>query len=381
MLKWAREWRGRSLEESGAKVDKPASVINGWETNIGAPTVRQARILADFYDRPFLEFFLSEPPEIEPPRTVPDFRTYVGEVVPTENWELKQILQWSETQRENALELFSQIDEEPPQFPEKLFANTSTDVEALAMRVREFIKLSFSEQVGNSQRNSLHDDLREKIEQIGILTLRRTTLRKFGVRGICIAEFPLPVVVFGNEAPTAQAFTMAHELGHILLRESGITGFRSGTYQEQPVENWCDRFAAAFLMLKSDVVSLLGVAPKSAGDSLDDSLLKKSSRLFGVSEQAMLIRLVHLGYVSAAYYWDTKKPQYDAEDARFKQYGRAKYYGSRFKGKLGDLYTSLVIQAWDSDRITNHKAAEYMGLKGLSLSHLYDIRQAVRHAS
>jgi hypothetical protein len=88
----------------------------------------------------------------------------------------------------------------------------------------------------------------------------------------------------------------------------------------------------------------------------------------------MLIRLVHLGYVQAAYYWDVKKAQFDEQDKK-KRFGRTKYYGSRFRASYGDLYTGLVIEAWTSGRITNHNAAEYMGIK--NLAHLNDIRNAV----
>ena len=46
--------------------------------------------------------------------------------------------------------------------------------------------------------------------------------------------------------------------------------------------------------------------------------------------------------------------------------------GTRYKNKLGNLYTSLVMQAWTAGRITNHNAAEFMGIK--NLQHLRDIR-------
>ena len=59
MLRWAREWRGRSVAEAAHRVGRSEAVVLEWENPEGnsAPTVRQARILADFYERPFLEFF------------------------------------------------------------------------------------------------------------------------------------------------------------------------------------------------------------------------------------------------------------------------------------------------------------------------------------
>jgi len=83
-----------------------------------------------------------------------------------------------------------------------------------------------------------------------------------------------------------------------------------------------------------------------------------------------------LGYVRESFYWNNKKYKFDTEEANFKQFGRAEYYGTRYRNTLGDLYTGLVLEAWNSDRITNHNAAEFMGIK--NLSHLYDIRETFR---
>lgn len=375
MLRWAREWRGRTIEETAQKLKKRAAEIQEWETNESAPTVRQARILAEFYGRPFLEFFLSAPPEIIAPSSVPDFRVYPGVVVQPPDWALREILVWIETHRTNALDLYEQLGEAPPTIGEPLFSGVRANPETHAGSVREAIKLSFADQVGGAQSKTLHDDFRARVESLGILTLRSTRLRDFGIRGVCIAEFPLPVITFGSEAPTAQIFTLAHEVGHVLLRETGITGFRDPGYRIQPVERWCDQFAASLLMQRSDIVSLFGAPPGTPEQSIDDTKLRSAAKLFGVSAHAMMIRLVHIGYVSEAFYWNTKKPEFDQEEARFKAFGRARYYGTRYKGRLGDLYTGLVLEAWAGDKITNHNAAEYMGIT--NLSHLYDIRKDV----
>jgi hypothetical protein len=86
----------------------------------------------------------------------------------------------------------------------------------------------------------------------------------------------------------------------------------------------------------------------------------------------MLLRLTDLGYVEDAYYWNEKRAHFLAQEAAFKGGGRAAYYGSRYRSARGDLYTALVLEAWGARRITNHNAAEFMGIK--NLRHLEDIR-------
>ena len=86
----------------------------------------------------------------------------------------------------------------------------------------------------------------------------------------------------------------------------------------------------------------------------------------------MLIRFVHLRYVKAAYYWNVKKPRFDKVEEDYKGGGVAPYYGTRYRNKQGDLYTSLVLDAWSMGRITGHHAAEYMGIK--NIQHMFDIR-------
>jgi Zn-dependent peptidase ImmA (M78 family) len=374
MLRWAREWRGRSLEEAASKVNKTPADVAGWEENRGKPTVRQARILADFYERPFLEFFLPSPPVVPLPELVPDFRMQSGTTPPKNDRDLRAIQQWAETQRVNALDLLSELGEQPAEIPEHLFATLTTEPARAAERARHGISFPIEEQIGlkKSEADLMPNILREKFEAIGILTLRRADLKDFRVRGICLAIFPLPVIVFRSEALTAQSFTLAHELAHILLRESGITGYRSRSYNTQPVERWCDQFAASFLMPSSQILALIGPAPKVPAATFDDENLTRFADVFRVSPHAMLIRLVHLGYVQPAYYWDVKKPEFDKEEAAYKSGARATYYGSRYKSSLGDLYTGLVLAAWGSGRITNHNAAEFMGIK--RLTHLYDIK-------
>jgi Zn-dependent peptidase ImmA (M78 family) len=285
---------------------------------------------------------------------------------------------WAEAQRENAIDLYTEIGESPPELPREFHASIEQSADTAADRIREALRFDISEQVGlkSKDKHLLPGILREKFATAGVLTFRRSELKKLGIRGICIFADPLPIIIFGNESPAAQAFTLSHELAHVALGDSGIIG--PVRKNSSPTEKWCDQFAASFLMPRGALRETVGAMPNSPADAISDEELSKFARYFSVSAHAMLIRLVHLGYVNESFYWNNKKSKFDTEEANFKQFGRAPYYGTRYRNTLGDLYTGLVIEAWNSGRITNHNAAEFMGIK--NLSHLYDIRERFGNA-
>lgn len=227
-------------------------------------------------------------------------------------------------------------------------------------------------QMTQTEATKLPDMLRHLFEGVGVLALKRTELAALKVRGICIAEFPLPVIVFTREAPSAQAFTLVHEFAHVLLRASGISGTMERERSLHDVEGWCNRFTGAFLMPEAYLRSLLGPRPIQPKARIEDEELAALARQLRVSPHAMLIRLVHLGYVDPDYYWNVKKPEFESQETEYRGGGRSKYYGSRYRATQGDLYTGLVLEAWSTGRITNHNAAEFMGIK--KLAHLEAVR-------
>jgi len=373
ILRWAREWRGRTVEDAADKVKKLPSDILAWEAGRSTPTYAQARVLAQFYERAFLEFFLDEPPLLAPLELVPDFRLHRGQTNPADDRELQLIQAWAEAARLDALDLCAQLGVEVPTIPQTLRFNTNADVESAAFEVRQSLKFTIQDQLAMTKADArtLPNILRERYEDFGILTLRRPDLKKLRARGICIAQTPLPVIVVQNEASTAQAFTLAHELGHILLGESGIIGERKPT--RQPIERWCDRFAAAFLMPIDVVTALVGPRPPEPVPTISNETLERVADTLRVSPHALLVRLVHLRYVEEEFYWNVKKPQFDALESEATRFGRSSYYGARYRAQMGDFYTGLVLEAWATGRISNHNAAEYMGIK--RIDHLDAIRR------
>ena len=98
---------------------------------------------------------------------------------------------WAEAKRANALDLFQELGEMPPAFPEHLFATVETRVAKFScFSARNALDFSIEDQLALSaqERSQLPNVLRRKLEQIGILALKNAVLRELGVHGICFVS-------------------------------------------------------------------------------------------------------------------------------------------------------------------------------------------------
>ena len=345
------------------------------------PTVRQGRLLAKAYDRPFLELFSSKIPEVAEIKLVPDFRVYSDGPSDDEIRELHVIQEWAEEQRLNALALLEELGEQPQIFSNNLKFNLDSDPELAASVSRDAMQFSIDEQLNQPSNKQQHlpNVFREKIERMGVLVLKQNRLTRLRTRGICLFAEPLPVIIYGGEAPSAQAFTLAHEFAHVLVSTSAISGGPSVSAREhthsQRIENWCNNFAAAFLV-PIEALENLYAKPSQPKKEFDTGELRKLAEAFGVSRHAMLIRLVTLSYVEDQFYWGRMRHTFLKEEANFQSYARPSFYGMRYVNSRGRFYTGLVLEAWGAGLITAHNAAEYMGIN--NLDHLVEIRKDFR---
>jgi len=383
VFRWARERIGLPVEAVAKRVPTSVDRLVDWEDRDAErrPTVKQARRLATIYGRPFLEFFAREIPNVPDVDLVPDFRFHRTAPPEMEIVALEKIQRWAEEQRLNALDLLELVGEDAPRLPSELYATTRDDVEEVARNARNITSFPIERQFAlkAAERRLLPDMLREVFSDCGVLVLRRSGLSRNRTRGICFFAEPLPIILYGNEAPGAQAFTLAHEFGHVLLRRSAISGgprFGRVTDERKRIEGWCNRFAAAFLV-PADALAQALAKPDRPQATIDDDILGGLAEQFAISRHAMLIRFVNLNYVDPNFYWRTKRPQFIREEEAFEApFMRSKYYGSRYKNSLGDYYTGLVLEAWETGTISGHNAAEFMGIK--NLEHLDAIRRNFR---
>lgn len=379
ILKWARNRTGMEIAEVSKKIRVPERKIIQWESGTATPTTRQGHQLAIIYDRHFLEFFFDNIPNINEVQLVPDFRTFSNSAPLSvkEKYSMMKLQRWVEEQRLNALALIDEIGQQPPVFSDRLNFDIHTDVEIAAETSRKLIGFEIAEQLNSGPiRTKLPEILRDKIEMLGVLVLKHSKITNLGARGICYFADPLPVIVYGKESRGAQAFTIIHELGHVHLNLSGISGQpkigEQTNTNSSDIEDWCNRFASAFLIPKNSIEHKIN-KPKRPMDSIEIEQLNSLSDMFGTSRHAMLIRLVCLGYVNSKFYWKTMRHVFLKEEKKLISYGRPKYYGKRYINSQGRYYTGLVMTAWSGGFISAHNAAAYMGIK--NLDHLKSIRE------
>ncbi len=294
LLAWARDRSRVSPGELGTKF--PA--LEEWEAGTKQPTLKQLEKFAQATHTPIGYLFLPEPPEESLP--VPDFRTIgdveIGEASPDL---LETVYQCQ--QRQDWYRDFARVHREDP-VP---FVGTLTTDEDIIEGARQMrAVLSFEPNERGSTWSEAFTRLLNAADQQGVLVMVNgvvgsNTHRKLDpeeFRGFALSDDLAPLVfVNGADTKAAQIFTLAHELAHIWLGESGVDDAdMAGSPSTNAIERWCNAVAAEFLV---PAAALQGV-DLDRDDLTDD--LQRLARQFKVSTLVVLRRLFDVGYFTLA---------------------------------------------------------------------------------
>lgn len=172
---------------------------------------------------------------------------------------------------------------------------------------RKLIERKAREVVEEHGSNELPVNVEEIAKSLGV-TVVADPSSSDDISGFFILDEGQPIIgVNAKHSPARQRFTIAHELGHYLLHRPGegvayvdkafLVKFRnaessSGEYSEEIEANL---FAAELLMPHSEIQK--AISQCSTFDAHDDDRISELANRFGVSQQALLIRLGNLGLV------------------------------------------------------------------------------------
>lgn len=226
-----------------------------WLTGEAQPTLKQLENFARLTHTPIGYFFLPEPPELELPVPVPDFRTLRDEAMLEPSSALLDTLYLCQ-QRQEWFRDYARMHG----LPRLTFVGSVTladQAEDVAEAMRQSLSLSIAERKGLPTWMDALRQLIAKAEEAGVLVMASSIVgsnshRKLNVdefRGFALADDLAPLVFLnGADSKAAQMFTLAHELAHIWQGESGVSDPEAGNIPEQGIEKWCNQVAAELLM-------------------------------------------------------------------------------------------------------------------------------------
>ncbi|MFM5335277.1 helix-turn-helix domain-containing protein [Aeromonas enteropelogenes] len=214
------------------------------------------------------------------------------------------------------------------------------DIEAFADSVREHWQLGV---------NPI-PNLIDLLETKGILVIvtKVEQSNKFDGLQAHIGEQPV-VVVSAHWPGCRQRFTLAHELGHLLMH-----GKLPADMEE---EQACNRFAGAFLFPKAEAIAHLGETRRN----LEPKELYFLKHEYGLSMAACLYRAKHLNIITEA----------RCKDLYFKYFVGQKWRsgepGTPYPQEHTWLFQQLVYRALSEEIISESKAAELLQMPLLQL--------------
>jgi transcriptional regulator with XRE-family HTH domain len=235
ILAWARETARLSLEDAAARIglistEKQTADEKLQELEAGDkyPTRTQLLKIASVYRRPLTAFYMKQPPRIG--ERGEDFRTLPASVSPRDNALLDSILRDMRARQEMVRGLIEDEDEATP-----LDFVGSASLRDGVPRVVDSIASTLQFEPIKRRKGSPDDffrELRTRTEATGIFVLLVGDLGSYHsavdekvFRGFAIADPIAPFVIINDQdAKSAQSFTLLHELAHIWLGESGVSG-------------------------------------------------------------------------------------------------------------------------------------------------------------
>lgn len=367
VLKWARETAKLSETDAAAKVSVKEDKIKEWESGESEPTIRQAKILANAYQRPFAILFLPEIPNDFQP--LQDFRKKGSDELSTSTLfiirEIQQKQVWiSEELKDNEVQKLSFVGK----------YSISDEPEIIANNIVETLEL-------NPLNYENQDPIKlwvEKSEQKGIFISRTSffhshlKLDKEELQGFAIADEYAPFIfINSSDWKAPQLFTLVHELAHIWIATTGISNHITPNIIDRnkyhPVELFCNEIAANALMPKSYIETF---TPK---DFENEKRIFSTAKNLGVSTIALLVRARNLNIITNNQYKKIKRKA-DIAFSDFlekeklkklrqkKQDGGPSFYMLRLN-RNGRLFTQSVLDAYKSGRIDPSVASLLLKVK------------------
>ena len=265
ILEWARKNSMLSIEEAVQKLNlkdsKKISAVEkltAFESGDEEPSRSLLLRMSKQYHLPLLTFYLDKPPIIG--NRGEDFRTLPDQFDEIDNVNVNVLIRDIKARQSTIRETLIDADEE-----RKLGFIDKHSIEDGVMRVvqtiHETLKMSLDDYRKQPNHKEAFKFLRQKIEGAGVFVLLKGNLGSYhsnisptAFRGFALSDDIAPFIVINDQdAEPAWAFTLIHEMAHLILGQTGI----SGAYIGKMIEKFCNDVASEFLLSKVEFDTFL----------------------------------------------------------------------------------------------------------------------------
>jgi Zn-dependent peptidase ImmA (M78 family)/DNA-binding XRE family transcriptional regulator len=367
ILVWARKTVKLSVDLAAHKIGVTTVRLNAWEAGDDKPTIKQLYKIAEVYKRPFALFYFPEPPKHFKP--LKDFRRFPSDVLFSENdeYQLQKELLLFQRKRELALELYELLDEKPPKFDLKAEINEPPKI--LAKKITEYLKINYDKIENTDYGYDALNYWKNFFESKGILIFQTTGVPLYILRGACVAEITLPVIIINsNDSQNGRIFTLFHELTHIVLNSNSISNFKYGEKDLfNQIEVYCNKVAAEILV-PSDLLLEMDIVKAHEPNKMEWNYneLKFLAKRFCVSQEVILRRLLTYNKTDSSFYQDFRDSQH--YDKEIKQIG-GDYYRNVI-AKNGQLFLNLALQGYYQEKLSASSLVDFIQVKISNISKL-----------
>ena len=371
VLAWARETAGLTRDEAARKLKlgqardvRPADRLAAMESGEAQPTRAMLRRMASHYRRPLVAPYLAEPPR--PSAAGTDFRT-LDRPRSARRDALVQALVRDAVARQGIVR--SQLEDENA--AEVAFVGT------LALQNGEAAALSalsriFDPVLQTGEARPGFEELRSAIESYGVFVLlrgdlgsRHSALDTTDFRGFVIGDRIAPfIVINSNDVPTAWSFALLHEVVHLLLGHTGV----SGSDADSETERFCNDVASEWLLPITELDSW------PASGLADDELagqLGRFAQTRRVSRVLVAYRLLRAGKLDRAVYGRLVKA-FRREWRHERRHMRTGVGGPDYyvvcRHHIGKPLLDLVARGLGEGSLATTKAAIALGVKPTQVS-------------
>ena len=364
LISWARNRSGLSGRAAAQKLHVAPEALASWEAEDRRPTFRQAQKLAKALYVPFGYLFLSAPPSEELP--LPDLRTVSGTSAGPPSPNFLAVLHDTLRKQLWYREYLEAEDAQPVSFAGRFTVNDP--VESIASDISTTLGIDDAMRQNTDNWEQFLQRFIQRAERAGVIVMRSGVVESNNNRKLDVQEFrgfalddafaPL-VFINGQDAKTAQIFTLAHEIAHLWIGESGVSNLddlRLPSQQPNAIDRKCDQVAAEVL------VPARAFQQEWRDDQPLESVLQTVARKFRVSKFVVLRR----AYENAKLSFDDYREQYELLVASLRGKGGGKGGGDFYRTLLsrnGSTLTFAVLAASAEGRTSDREAAGLLNVK------------------